>query len=66
MNKEEALKRVIERKKEEDAKNFEMKVEELVWAIERKSQELRQLKKELTELTFKETAVPDVSDCLGE
>jgi hypothetical protein len=64
MNKVEALKKAIERKKEDNAKNFERKVEALVWTIEKKSQELRDLKKELTELTFEEIDIPDVSDCL--
>ena len=64
MDKAAALKKIIERKKEEDATNFERRVESLVWAIECKSQELRELKKALTELTFKETPIPDVSDCI--
>ena len=38
----------------------------MVWEIEKKSQDLRDLKKELTELTYKEIPVPDVSDCIGE
>ena len=64
MDKAAALKKIIERKKEEDATNFEREVESLVWAIECKSRELRELKKALTELTFKETPIPDVSDCI--
>ena len=64
MNKSEALKKAIERKKEENARNFESEVESLVWAIEKKSQELRDLKKKLTELTFEEVEIPDVSDCI--
>ena len=64
MNKAEALKKVIERKKEENIRNFESKVEGLVWEIERKSQELRDLKKELTKLTFNEVEIPDVADCI--
>ena len=66
MNKADALKKIIERKKEEDARRFECKVEELVWAIETKSNELRELKKKLTELTYKETPIPDVSDCMED
>ena len=66
MNKTEALKRVIERKKEEHEKNFEHKVEDLVWAIEEKSQELRELKKQLTELQYKDVNIPDVKDCLSD
>jgi hypothetical protein len=64
MNKHDALKRAIERKKEDHDREFERKVESLVWAIERKSQELRELKKELTELTYQEVEIPDVSDCI--
>jgi len=64
MNKAEALKRAIEKKKEENDRNFESKVESLIWAIETKSQELRELKKELTKLTYKEVIIPDVSDCI--
>ena len=66
MNKAEALKKVIERKKEESARAFENEVETLVWAIEKKSNELRKLKKRLTELTYEEVEIPDVSDCIGE
>ena len=64
MKKSEALKKVIERKKEENDHSFEREVESLVWAIEKKSQELRELKKELTELTYEEIKIPDVSDCI--
>ena len=66
MNKTEALKKAIERKKADNAKDFEYNVESLVWAIEKKSQELRDLKKKLTELTFEEIDIPDVSDCIKE
>jgi len=66
MNKADALIKAIERKKEENDKEFECEVEGLVWAIEKKSQELRDLKKKLTELTFEEIKIPDVSDCLKE
>ena len=66
MNKTEALKRAIERKKEENAKEFEREVESLVWTIEKKSQELRNLKRKLTELTFEEIDIPDVLDCIKE
>jgi len=66
MNKTDALKKAIERKKEENAKEFEREVESLVWSIEKKSQELRNLKKKLTELTFEEIEIPDVSDCLED
>ena len=66
MNKTEALKRAIERKKEENAKEFEREVESLVWTIEKKSQELRNLKRKLTELTFEEIDIPDVLDCIME
>ena len=64
MNKAEALKKAIERKKEENDRDFEHEVESLVWAIEKKSQELRELKKQLTKLTYEEIDIPDVSDCL--
>jgi peptidoglycan hydrolase CwlO-like protein len=64
MNKADALKKAIERKKEENDKNFEREVESLVWSIEHTSQKLRDLKKELTELTFEEIPIPDVSDCI--
>ena len=57
MKKSEAL-------KEENDHSFEREVESLVWAIEKKSQELRELKKELTELTYEEIKIPDVSDCI--
>ena len=63
MNKLKALENIIKRKKEENDSNFEKRVESLVWAIEAKSQELRNLKKELTELTYQEVTIPDVSDC---
>lgn len=66
MNKAEALKKAIERRKEEADESFGRKVESLVWSIEKKSQELRDLKKELTELTFEEVIIPDVSDCIEE
>jgi len=66
MNKADALKKAVERKKEKNTRNFEDEVESLVWAIEKKSQELRDLKKKLTELTFEEIKIPDVSDCLKE
>ena len=66
MNKADALIKAIERKKEENDKEFACEVEGLVWAIEKKSQELRDLKKKLTELTFEEIKIPDVSDCLKE
>ena len=66
MNKAEALKNAIERKKEENARQFENKVESLVWKIEQTSQNLRDLKRELTELTYEEIPIPDVSDCLGK
>ena len=64
MNKVEALKKVIERKKEANTRDFENEVESLVWEIERKSQELRELKKKLTELQYEEPEIPDVSDCM--
>jgi len=64
MNKAEAIKKAIERKKEENLRYFEKDVESLVWEIEKTSQKLRKLKKDLTELTFKEIDIPDVSDCL--
>jgi len=66
MNKAEALQKAMERKKEDTDKAFERKVEGLVWDIERKSQELRDLKKELTELTYEEPTIPDVSDCIED
>jgi len=64
MKKSEALKKVIERRKEKNDNSFERKVESLVWAIGEKSQELRELKKKLTELTYEEIKIPDVSDCI--
>jgi hypothetical protein len=64
MNKAEALKKAIERSKEINDQDFEDKVASLVWDIERTSQHLRDLKKELTELTYKEVPVPDLSDCM--
>ena len=66
MNKADALKKAIERKKEAHEKDFERTVETLVWTIEQKSQELRELKKDLTELTYEEPIIPDVSDCISE
>ena len=44
MNKAEALKKAIEKKKQKNMDSFEAEVESLVWEIERKSQELRDLK----------------------
>lgn len=64
MNKADALKKVIARRKEQNDEDFERQVESLVWAIENTSQELRDLKKELLELTYKEIPVPDVLDCM--
>ena len=64
MNKAEALKKALERKKEQNDMDFERKVESLVWDIEKTSQRLRDLKKELTELTYEEVDIPDVSDCI--
>ena len=64
MNKAEALKKIIERKKEQSINEFERDVEGLVWAIEKKSQELRELKLELTKLTYSEPGIPDISDCI--
>ena len=64
MNKTEALKKAIERKKEQNDQQFEAEVESLVWNIEATSRKLRELKKELTELTYEEIPVPDVSDCI--
>jgi len=66
MNKSEALRKAIEKKKKENIENFEELVESLVWKIENKSQELRDLKKELKELTFEDVDIPDVSDCIEE
>ena len=62
MDKHEALKKAIEKKREQNAARFADKVESLVWAIEKKSQELRDLKKELTELSYEEIDIPDISD----
>jgi hypothetical protein len=64
MDKQEAIKKAIEKRKEENADNFQSDVENLVREIELTSQRLRELKGELAELTFKEIDVPDVSDCL--
>ena len=64
MDKAEALKKALERKKEQNDMDFERKVESLVWDIEKTSQRLRELKKELTELTYEEVDIPDVSDCI--
>jgi hypothetical protein len=64
MDKELAVKEAIERAKEQNDKVFARKVENLVWDIERTSQQLRDLKTQLTELTFEEITVPDVSDCM--
>jgi len=64
MNKTDALKKAIERRKERNNKDFEATVEDLVWRIEATSQTLRQLKKELTELTYTDIEIPDVEDCL--
>ena len=64
MNKADALKKVIERKQEENKENFERTVGSLVWEIEKTSQRLKELKEELTQLTFEEINVPDLSDCV--
>ena len=64
MNKLDALKKVIERKKEQNMDNFEKEVGSLVWEIENTSQRLKELKKQLTELTFEEINIPDLSDCI--
>ena len=64
MNKADALKKVIERKQEENMENFERTVGSLVWEIEKTSRKLKELKEELTKLTFEEINVPDVSDCV--
>jgi len=64
MNKIDALKKIIERKKEQSMNNFEKEVETLVWSIEEKSRQLRELKLELTKLTYEEPNIPDVSDCI--
>ena len=64
MDKADALKRAIEKKKEKNIEGFQCEVENLVWSIEKKSNELRDLKKKLKELTFEEIEIPDVSDCL--
>ena len=66
MNKADALKKIIEDRKEKDARDFTNKVEALVWDIETASEKLRELKKQLTELTFTETPIPDISDCIEE
>ena len=64
MKKSEALQKTIKRKKDQNEKDFEHKVGRLIWAIEDKSQELKDLKKELTELTYKEIEIPDILDCI--
>jgi len=66
MKKTDALKRILEEQKEIDKDNFEREVRNLVYAIQEKSDELRRLKKELTELTFEESPIPDVVDCMDE
>jgi len=66
MNKIDALKKIIERKKEQSINDFEREVESLIWSIEKKSQELRELKLELTKLTYEEPRIPDVSDCIED
>jgi len=66
MNKIDALKKIIERKKEQSINDFEKEVESLIWSIEKKSQELRELKLELTKLTYEEPRIPDVSDCIED
>ena len=62
MNKSDALKQAIENRKVIADRDFTDKVESLVWSIERKSRELRDLKKELTELTYEEITIPDESE----
>ena len=66
MNKIDALKKIIERKKQQSINDFEKEVESLIWSIEKKSQELRELKLELTKLTYEEPRIPDVSDCIED
>lgn len=66
MKKSEAIQKAIQKKKDNNDLSFERQVESLIWAIENKSKELRYLKKELTELTYEEVTIPDVSDCIKE